>query len=265
MKGLTQSNHGKLAVLSPYRFNQRWLSTSGNQRVLRTLVVHGVKLQRLTQPEIGRPRIIFVESPARGGLTALLNQFESCIKRNGQAVLSLQQGTEADERYILSNLVEEIRLPIGRWSEFSSGLSPLQERVFFLRNYDSLIIHDIQRFLYFTPRVNRLNSEALVYLLDTFCDCQLVLGGSTEAIDFYADILKKYSQLRLSITPMELNQQYIDFVLDVGRRTHPAYTLSTQEIESVFESAQGLVGETLDVLNWLNVEKKNETKWKRNV
>lgn len=248
---MTITSSPLLPLVSPFFAKRKWLSASGNQHALASLCQSFSTDAHSDLNEHAQSRVILVEGAGGTGLTALLREFESRAKHKKLRVLSLQQGTEADERYLLSNLVEELAVPLTRWSEFSSTLGTVHERVFLLRNYRFIIIHDMQRFLTFSPRVRKQNCAALIYLLTSYPDLSLVIGGDFKAIEKCVNALHEYQTQRITLSPMVFDQAYKDFVADALTQQHASRNLTDVEVESLYNSTGGRVGETLISLGLL--------------
>lgn len=248
--------NAKLVISSPHLAKPRWLSTSGNQHALESLCIlrsRGSDQYALPKDaqELDQPRVVLVEGNAGAGLSSLLNEFESRSKHRGNRILSVKQGTEADERYILSNLVEELSVPNAHWSEFSTGLGVMYEQVLSLRRYDQIVIHDVQRFFNFSARVTRLNFGSLIYLLHLPFNYQLVIGGNPQAIELCADRLRDHKQQQIAICPMGFDLRFKKFISDAIGASRSAKRLSDIEVASIHNSTQGLVGETIIYLYFL--------------
>lgn len=254
----------RLSLIPPNFVKRKWLHTSGNQQALASLCrffsadphsCHPVDPHSCSPADLPKEyahsRVILVEGAGGAGLTALLREFESRAKHMKLRVLSLQQGTEADERYLLSNLVEELAVPLTRWSDFSSALGTLHERVFILRNYRFIVIHDMQRFLSFSPRVTRQNCAALIYLLSSYPGLNLVIGGDFTAIEKCMTALHEYQPQKITISPMLFDQAYKDFVTGALNRQHATRVLTDVEMASLYSSTNGYVGETLISLSFV--------------
>ncbi len=250
-----QDENAKLAISSPHLAKPRWLSTSGNQHALESLCILGSResnqyaLQKNAQKP-NQPRVVLVKGNAGAGLSSLLSEFESRSKHRGNRILSVKQGTEADERYILSNLVEELNVPNAHWSQFSTGLGLIYERVLFLRRYDQIVIHDVQRFFNFSARVTNVNFVFLVYLLHFPINYQLVIGGNPEAIELCVDRLRAHEQQQIAICPMGFDQRFKKFISDAIGASRSAKRLSDIEVASIHHFTQGLVGETIIYLDF---------------
>lgn len=250
-----QHENAKFVISSPHLAKPRWLSTSGNQNALESLCNLGSRgsdqyaLQKDAQKP-DQPRVVLVKGNAGAGLSSLLSEFESRSKHRGNRILSVKQGTEADERYILSNLVEELNVPNAHWSEFSTGLGLMYERVLSLRRYDQIVIHDVQRFFNFSARVTRLNFGSLVYLLHSPINYQLVIGGNPEAIELCVDRLRDHKQQQIAICPMGFDQCFKKFISDAIGASRSAKRLSDIEVASIHNSTQGLIGKTLIYLDF---------------
>lgn len=240
----------KLNISSPYVKKRCWVHTSGNENALLALCSVGLKKKHDVSGELPR-RIVLIEGGSGSGISSLLTKAQSMLTQRGHKVIFLTQGTEADERYILSNLVEELRTPYTRWAVNSEYLSPVHKRVLALRQYDFILVDDFQRFLGFSKRIASSNLKYLAYLSQLFPDCCLVIGGKLGSITAVADYLRSFQPVIYRLGPMGLDNSYIDFVRDVRRNIGNRTPFSDSEAAELYFDTKGLVGETFEFLDLL--------------
>lgn len=182
-------------------------------------------------------------------MTTLLFQLEKQLRRNTQRVLSLRDDTDADERLILAQLVEELMLPNARKYDPFNFVGGVYEYVLTLRRYAFIIIHDAGRFMSFTRSVTQANFDAISFILNLAIGCRIVIAGDSEAIEKY---LSYFSDLRpefAELNPMSLGVEYTDFVQDVWRRYMGPDLLSMEVIKEIHNATGGLVGATFTYLS----------------
>lgn len=241
----------RLNISSPYVKKRCWVHTSGNEDTLLALCGVGLRKKQGVGGELVQPRIVLIEGRSGSGISSLLTQAQSMLTQRGHNVIFLTQGTEADERYILSNLVEELRTPYTRWAVNSEHLSSVHKRVLALRQYDFIIVDDFQRFLGFSKRIASSNLKYLAYLSQLSPGCCLVIGCEPDSISAVAEYLRSFQPLIYRLGPMELDNSYINFVRDVRRNLGQLTSFSDSDAAELYFHTKGLVGETFEFLDLL--------------
>jgi hypothetical protein len=187
-------------------------------------------------------------------MTTLLFQLEKQLRRNSQRVLSLRDDTDADERLILAQLVEELRLPNARKYDPFNFVGGVYEYVLRLRRYAFIIIHDVERFMSFTRPVTQANSDAISLLLNLAIDCRIVIAGDSEAIEKYSSYFSDARPRFAELNPMSLGFEYTDFVHDIWRRYIGPDLPSTAVVKEIHNATGGLVGTTFTYLSMRSAE-----------
>ena len=236
-----------LKCLPPTWPRFRWLKGSGNQASLEACY-------QWASAEGLESRILCVSGESGSGMTTLLFQLEKQLRRNSQRVLSLRDDTDANERFILAQLVEELRLPNARKYDSFNFLGGVYEYVLALRRYMFIIIHDVERFMYFTRPVIQANFDAISLLLNLAVGCRIVVAGESEAIEKYCSYFSDSRPRSVELNPMPLGLEYTDFVCDVWRRYIGPDLPSKAVVKEIHNATGGLVGTTFTYLSMRSAE-----------
>ena len=236
-----------LKCLPPTWPRFRWLKGSGNQASLEACY-------QWASAEGLESRILCVSGESGSGMTTLLFQLEKQLRRNSQRVLSLRDDTDANERFILAQLVEELRLPNARKYDPFNFVCGVYEYVLALRRYMFIIIHDVERFMSFTRAVTQANFDAISLLLNLVIGCRIVIAGDSEAIEKYLSYFSGCCPGFVGLIPMSLGLEYTDFVHNVWKRYNGPDLPSTAVVKEIHNATGGLVGTTFTYLSMRSAE-----------
>jgi hypothetical protein len=242
-----------LQCTHPRHMPDPWISTTGNQDVLMSLCARAalesiahVKSEQIHSRSVD---IFTIEGAGRSGITRLTVEFERRMKRMGYRVLSLHDDTDADERYILSNMIEELNAYRASSKFFSNRLDASYNRIMELRKYDFVFIHDVSRFLAFSERICKLNFNFILYLLDVFPYCKVVLVGDFDAVQKYIDRYRELRIARFHLEVMVLDERFKTFVRDITKQLSLGGEIAENEVASIHKATKGLVGECFTTLS----------------
>ncbi|AKT30780.1 hypothetical protein RYA05_32185 [Pseudomonas syringae pv. actinidiae] len=178
-------------------------------------------------------------------------------RRLGKRVLVLDDAPFSGNKYLHAKLLHCLGVGTSSATPCYDGLSTLCAGILELRDYDVLIMEDVQRYKDVEWRGVEPNMATLVAIARLRRPPLIILSGLTDGVDYHHARFVDAgipSELKV-LQPMKLGDDYDALVGDICR----AYSLgedfvATLDLLEVYRKSHGRIGLTVRVIQWLELQ-----------
>jgi hypothetical protein len=234
-----------------------WSEASGNQDALNEC--YQFMERQCNASEEGatsaRREVTFVVGVPGCGATALANELSRKLRATGHRVLAMDRISAMEPGSFKANLDAALRIPpdIGNtpWSS-SLGLNDLELAVLKARNYECVIVHDVD--VYGSDdTAQSANAAAIIMLLRASHAAKFVLFGNTNLVKWLLVALTSASVecKTIKLHPMRANSKFGQFIISVAQSVQPPYPLDhieTLSVGAMHQKSRGKIGLAIRIL-----------------
>lgn len=203
----------------------------------------------------GRREVMFVVGVPGCGATALASQLSRKLRATGHRVLAVDRISAMEPGSFKANLDAALRIPpdIGNTPGSSSvGLNALELAVLNARNYECVIVHDVD--VYGSDdRAQSVNAAAIIMLLGASQAAKFVLFGNTNSVKWLQVALKSASVecKNIKLHPMPADSKFGQFITSVARSVLPPCPpdrIKALNVGVIHQKSRGKVGLAIRIL-----------------
>ena len=230
----------------PLKRVQAWNCSSSNEVVLN----HSVNA--IVKSEGSIAKAICIAAPAGSGGSELLRQIASRATRLGKRGFYVDDNLHWGNRSLASRILRS--MGVGEVNvEGSSGLTTLCGEIMRLRQYDVLILDDVQKYAQAAKRVAESNAKAILQISRLPIPPLIIMAGSIAAIELYhAYFIDSSVRCEMkSLAAVEFGEAYISFVKSFCEANNMSSQLDLLDIDFLYKISQGRVGLTIRNIEWL--------------
>lgn len=234
-----------------------WSEASGNQDALNEC--YQFMERQCNASEEGaasaRREVMFVVSVPGCGATALANQLSRKLRATGRRVLAMDRISAMEPGSFKANLDAALRIPpdIGNTPGSSAvGLNALELAVLEARNYECVIVHDVE--VYGSDyTAQSANAAAIIMLLRASQAAKFVLFGNTNSVRWLQVALKSASVecKTIKLHPMAANSKFGQFITSVALSVLPPCPpdrIKTLNVGAMHQKSRGRIGLAIRIL-----------------
>lgn len=203
------------------------------------------------------PRAFCITGLSGSGATTLTHRIAAGARRLGKRVLLLDDAPFPGNKYLHAKLLHCLGVGTSSSIPCYDGLSTLCAGILELRQYDVLIMEDVQRYKDVKKRGVEPNMATLVAIARLQRPPLIILSGLTDGVEHHHARFVDAgipSDLKV-LQPMKLGDDYNALVGDICR----AYSLgedllATLDLLEVYRESHGRIGLTVRVIQWLELQ-----------
>ncbi len=240
-----------MRAIRPIVDSSPWIATSCNDAILRDC------LDSIAAHNGTKPQALCITGLSGAGATALMHRVAGGARRLGKRVLVLDDAPFSGNKYLHAKLLHCLGVGTSSATPCYDGLSTLCAGILELRDYDVLIMEDVQRYKDVEWRGVEPNMATLVAIARLRRPPLIILSGLTDGVDYHHARFVDAgipSELKV-LQPMKLGDDYDALVGDICR----AYSLgedfvATLDLLEVYRKSHGRIGLTVRVIQWLELQ-----------
>lgn len=228
-----------------------WIATTCNDAILRDC------LDSIAAHYGTVPRALCITGQSGAGATTLMHRIAARARRLGKRVLVLDDTPFPGNKYLHAKLLHCLGMGTASSIPCFDGLSNLCASILELRQYDVLMIEDVQKYKDVEWRGVEPNMATLLAIARLQRPPLIILSGLTDGVEYHhAKFVDAGIPSVLKVLqPMKLGDDYDALVGDICR----AYSLgedflATLDILEVYRESHGRMGLTVRVSQWLNLQ-----------
>lgn len=241
-----------MRAIKPVVDSSPWIATTCNDSILRDC------LDSIAAHDGTMPRALCITGLSGSGATTLMHRIAARGRRLGKRVLVLDDAPFPGNNYLHAKLLHCLGVGTSSSIPCYDGLSTLCAGILELRQYDVLMMEDVQKYKDVEWRGVHPNMATLLSITRLRRPPLVILSGLTDAVEFHharfvdAGI---HSELEV-LQPMKLGQDYEAFVRGVCH----AYSLGEDflkalDITQVYSESHGRIGLTVRIIQWLDLQR----------
>lgn len=240
-----------MRAIRPAVDSSPWIATTCNDPVLRGC------LDSIAAHNGTMPQALCITGLSGSGATALMHRIAGRARRLGKRVLLLDDAPFPGNKYLHAKLLHCLGVGTSSSIPCYDGLSTLCAGILELRQYDVLIMEDVQRYKDVEWRGVEPNMATLVAIARLQRPPLIILSGLTDGVEHHHARFVDAgipSELKV-LQPMKLGEDYNALVGDICRAySLGADFLATLDILEVYRESHGRIGLTVRVIQWLELQ-----------